>query len=178
MTDQMDRTIAAAPVPMHGLTEAIHLGEDELPHVDLGDGSTLQVLQVDLNVGLWIVRTRFQPGYQVAKHYHTGQVFAVTLAGSWYYLEYPDQKQTAGSYLYEPGGSVHTFHTPEDNEDVTDGFMVVAGCNINFDADGNYVNTMDAGWIEQAILEAAKAQGLETPRYIKPKRGAGFSDED
>lgn len=70
-----------------------------------------------------------------------------TTAGCWYYLEYPEQKQTAG-------------------------------CNINFDADGNYLNTMDAGWIEQAIVEAAKAQGMGTPRYIKPKRGAGFSDED
>ena len=56
--------------------------------------------------------------------------------------------------------------------------MVVSGCNINFDADGNYVNTMDAGWIEQAVVAAARAQGLGTPRYIKPKRGAGYSDED
>ena len=37
---------------------------------------------------------------------------------------------------------------------------------------------MDAGWIEQAALAAAKAQGLGTPRYIKPKRGAGYSDEE
>jgi 2,4'-dihydroxyacetophenone dioxygenase len=55
---------------------------------------------------------------------------------------------------------------------------VVAGANVNFDADGNFVNIMDAGWIEQAALVAAKAQGLGTPRYIKPKRGAGYSDEE
>ena len=41
-----------------------------------------------------------------------------------------------------------------------------------------FVNIMDAGWIEQAAVAAAKAQGLGTPRYIKPKRGAGYSDEE
>jgi len=37
---------------------------------------------------------------------------------------------------------------------------------------------MDAGWIEQAVVAAAEAQGLSPLRYIKPKRGAGFSDEE
>ena len=45
------------------------------------------------------------------------------MSGCWYYTEYPDQKQTAGSYLFEPGGSVHQFNTPADKnfdyQDVT-----------------------------------------------------------
>ena len=48
-------------VPTRALTEAVHIGESDLPWVDIGDGSLLQLLQADLNQGLWVVRIRFQP---------------------------------------------------------------------------------------------------------------------
>ena len=41
---------------------AIHRAEEDLPFVDFGDGSMLQLLQVDLAVGVWVVRARFAPG--------------------------------------------------------------------------------------------------------------------
>ena len=140
-------------------------------------GVDIYPLFLDVENGTWVIRAKFKPGVTLPKHFHTGTVHFYTLAGCWHYLEYPEQKQTAGSYLYEPGGSIHTFHVPEDSAEGADGFMVVSGTNVNFDADGNYVNCMDAGWIEQAIIAVAKEQGV-VPRYIKPKRGAGFSDED
>ncbi len=152
-------------------TSKMPIVKDALPGVDI------QPLFIDAENGMWVLRAIFKPGVTLPMHFHTGTVQFFTLSGCWYYLEYPDQKQTAGCYLYEPGGSLHTFHTPEDNTEMTEGFMVVSGANINFDADGNYINTMDAGWIEQVIVAAAKAQGLETLRYIKPKGGAGYSDE-
>ncbi len=155
------------------------LDTSKLPFVkDVLPGVDICPLFLDPENGQWVIRALFHPGVTLPKHFHTGTVQFYTLAGCWYYLEYPEQKQTAGCYLYEPGGSIHTFHTPEDNTEVTDGFMVVQGANINFDADGNYLNTMDAGWIEQIVVAAAKAQGLGMPRYIKPIAGAGFSDEN
>ncbi|WP_236699376.1 hypothetical protein [Vibrio natriegens] len=54
--------------------------------------------------------------------------------------------------------------------------MVIQGANINFDQDGNFMNIMDAGWIEQVVIATAKAQGI-TPRYIKPGAIAALSDE-
>ena len=36
-------------VPTRALTEAVHIGESDLPWVDIGDGSLLQLLQADLN---------------------------------------------------------------------------------------------------------------------------------
>ena len=53
---------------------AIHRGEDELPFVDLGDGSLLQLLQVDLANGVWVVRNQFPPGTTIQTHKHTGHV--------------------------------------------------------------------------------------------------------
>ena len=34
---------------------AVHIGADELPFVDIGDGSKLKVIQVKEAEGLWIV---------------------------------------------------------------------------------------------------------------------------
>ena len=151
-------------------TSQLPVIEDALPGVDLWP------LFLDAENGLWVLRARFKPGTTLPKHFHTGTVHFYTTSGCWYYLEYPEQKQTAGCYLYEPGGSIHTFHVPEDAAEPADGFMVVAGCNVNFDEEGNFINIMDAGWIEQAVLEAAKARGI-TPQYIKPGSGAGYSDQ-
>ena len=89
------------------IPQALHRGEEELPFVALGDGTHLQLLQVDVEAGLWVIRTKFEPGVVVPTHKHTGEVFAFTRSGSWKYREYPEVN-TAGSYLYEPAGSIHT----------------------------------------------------------------------
>ena len=44
------------------IPRALHRGESELPFVALGDGTHLQLLQVDVEAGLWVIRTRFEPG--------------------------------------------------------------------------------------------------------------------
>lgn len=123
---------------------AILRKEDELPFIDIGDGSTLQLLQVDLSAGVWVVRNHFSPGTTIQTHKHTGPVYAFTQKGRWHYLEYPDDVNEAGSYLYEPAGSVHTLHVPEDNDGVTDVWFTIHGANLNLDADGNVELVVDA----------------------------------
>ncbi len=86
---------------------AVHIGADELPFVDIGDGSKLKVIQVKEAEGLWIVENVFQADYEVQRHKHTGPVYAYTTSGAWKYKEY-DYVNRAGSFLYEPAGSVHT----------------------------------------------------------------------
>ena len=44
---------------------ALHRGEDDLPFVEFGPGQELQLLQVDLDNGMWVIRNRFQPGTAV-----------------------------------------------------------------------------------------------------------------
>ena len=81
---------------LDGIPRAIHRGEDELPWVDIGEGSLMRVPHVDVEAGLWVVHNRFLPGYRVATHKHTGEVHAFTLSGAWRYEEYPEVN-TAGS---------------------------------------------------------------------------------
>jgi quercetin dioxygenase-like cupin family protein len=150
---------------MTDIPRAIHRGETELPWVDIGGGSLMQVLQVDIEHGLWVVRNRFQPGYEVQTHKHTGEVFAFTTAGSWKYKEYPEVN-TAGSYLYEPAGSIHTLTVPETNTEVTDVFFAIYGANLNLDADGNVESVWDAKFILEAYLMLCEAEGHPRPDVI------------
>ncbi|MAK45201.1 MAG: 2,4'-dihydroxyacetophenone dioxygenase, partial [Spongiibacter sp.] len=92
-------------------THEMPMYKDALPGVP---GVDAQPLFLDPHQGIWVLRAVFHPGVVLPKHYHTGTVHLFTLSGSWNYVEYPDQPQTAGSYLYEPGGSIHQFTVPAD----------------------------------------------------------------
>jgi 2,4'-dihydroxyacetophenone dioxygenase len=123
---------------------AIHRSADELPFIAFPDGTAMQVLQVDLSVGVWVVRSRFPAGTTQQTHKHTGHVYAFTLAGSWYYLESPDAISRAGSYLFEPAGSVHTLHVPEANREDTEVWFTIYGANLNLDDTGQVESVVDA----------------------------------
>jgi 2,4'-dihydroxyacetophenone dioxygenase len=87
--------------------------------------------------------------------------------GRWRYKEYSDQPQIAGSYLYEPGGSVHTLDVPADNSDDTVLLVRVCGANINFDHDGQLHSILDALTIRHLAETLSAAQGLPSPQYIE-----------
>ena len=153
-------------VPLKAPTEAIHIGKDDLPYVDLGDGTHIQVLQIDLSQGLWILNTRFDPGVVIQTHYHTGPVFAVTHSGSWHYKEYPDYVNTAGSYLFEPAGSVHTLMVPEDQDEQTEVWFAIYGANVNIDEQGNVTSMVTAAFILDVYRQLCEAAGHPDPNVI------------
>ena len=144
---------------------ALHRGEDELPFVTIDEGIELQLLQVDIPNGLWVIRNRFQPGSKVQKHKHTGQVFAFTQSGSWKYEEYPEVNR-AGSYLFEPAGSTHTLIVPDTNTEVTDVWFAIYGANLNLDADGNVDLVIDASLVLDFYRGLCAAIGVEDPPVI------------
>ena len=150
---------------LEGIPQASHRGEDECPYVDAGDGVQLKVVQVDIDQGLWVVRNRFAPGARVPRHKHTGAVHTFTDSGAWKYEEYPEVNR-AGSYLFEPAGSIHTLIVPEDNTETTEVWFAIYGANLNLDADGNVESVFDAGFILEAYLALAEAAGLPRPNVI------------
>ncbi|AQA17585.1 cupin [Halioglobus japonicus] len=144
------------------MTEAVHIGADELPFIDIGDGSLLKVLQVKRGEGLWIIENIFQAGYEVEQHKHTGPVWGYTSSGAWKYKEY-DYVNRAGSFLYEPAGSVHTLQCTEDNTRV---WFQMYGSNINLDADGNITSVVDGDMTLQFYLAMCEEQGLPRPNVL------------
>lgn len=152
-------------VPVEGIPAALHRGERELPFVEFEPGVEMQVLQVDIPSGLWVIRMRLQPGATLPTHRHGGEVFAFTLKGAWKYLEYPEVN-TAGSYLYEPAGSIHTLHAPASNTEVTDVWFAIRGPNLNLDENGNVSLILDAGLVLKVYLSRCRKLGLPRPAVI------------
>ena len=153
-------TLTANPIP-----EAVHVGADALPFATLPDGSRLKVLQVREKEGLWIVQAIFNAGYEVQTHRHTGPVWGYTVSGAWKYKEYPEVN-TAGSYLFEPAGSVHTLIVPETNTEVTDVWFAIYGANLNLAEDGSVDMVIDAQLVLEFYLALCQAQGIENPPVI------------
>ena len=141
---------------------AVHVGRDDLPFVDIGGGNLLKVIRVDEAEGLWIVENVFQAGYEVPTHRHTGPVFAYTTSGAWKYKEY-EYVNRAGSFLYEPAGSVHTLTCIEDDTQV---WFHMYGVNLNLAADGSIESVADGAGALAAYYALCEAQGFDRPNVI------------
>jgi 2,4'-dihydroxyacetophenone dioxygenase len=163
-------TSSGALLPLVALPqgELLTVNEANIPRINdaLGAGVHFKPLRLDLEVGVWVVLATIAPGSSIPLHYHTGIAEAYTLSGSWHYLEYPEQVQTAGSYLYEPAGSVHTFVCPESNTEDTVIFIRVEGGNVNFTEDGQFHSILDSVTIRHLTATLAEAQGLGPVDYI------------
>jgi len=146
---------------------AVHRAESDLPFVTFPDSVRMQLVQADLANGVWIVRSLFPPGVTIQTHKHTGHVYAFTQSGRWHYLESPEAVNGAGSYLFEPAGSVHTLHVPPDNDGDTDVWFAIHGANLNIDAEGNVEVVIDAASVLAGYRKLCASQhGMSDPPVV------------
>jgi quercetin dioxygenase-like cupin family protein len=157
--------MSAQPEHIAGLPTALHRAESDLPFVPYQEGVLFQLLQANIEAGLWVIRARFEPGVTLPRHKHTGEVFAVTFSGAWRYLEYPEVN-TAGSYLYEPAGSIHTLHVPASNEGITDVWFAIRGANLDLDDEDQVAAVIDAGAVLEIYRSQCAAAGLPAPHVM------------
>ena len=149
--------------------EAKLINRDDLPFIELDNSADfidsgsmkLQLLQANIEVGTYVVRTLFAPGTVVQRHLHTGEIYAFTSSGSWYYKEYPDDINLPGAYLYEPAGSEHTLHVPASNSEDTEVCFVMNGANLNLDDDGNITSILDASVMTNVYLTICEKMGFD-----------------
>lgn len=144
------------------IPQAVHLGADDLPFVNIGDGNKLKVIQVKPEEGLWIVENIFQAGYEVQRHRHTGPVYAYTSSGAWRYKEY-SYVNREGSFLYEPAGSVHTLQCVEDQTRV---WFQMYGVNLNLDAQDNVESVYDGAGALEVYRALCEAEGYPPPPVL------------
>ena len=165
--DAPTATSTASKVPVFSLpqTELLTVNLDDIPVLKnaLGPGSDFQPLFLDPEVGVWALMATFAPGVELPIHLHTGPVHGFTISGSWIYKEYPDQPQTAGSYLYEPASSVHTLEVPAGNTEPTVILFIIYGANVSFNDDGTFHSVLDAVTVMKLTEQLAAAQGLPHP---------------
>ncbi|HEV3131678.1 MAG TPA: hypothetical protein VGY51_06925, partial [Acidimicrobiales bacterium] len=69
----------------------------------------------------------------------------------------------AGSFLYEPAGSVHTLQCVEDETRV---WFQMYGANLNLDAEGNVESVFDGAGTLAAYVALCEAEGLPRPNVL------------
>jgi 2,4'-dihydroxyacetophenone dioxygenase len=163
-------TNAGATLPLVALPqgELLTVNIDQIPMFKdlVAPGIHIQPLRLDLERGEWVFLATLAPGCELPLHYHTGPAQVWTIQGRWEYREYPDQPQTAGSYLYEPGGSTHTFLCPEDNTEDTIALAWIEGAQVSFNEDGTFHSVMDPVALRYLIQTAAAAEGTGPVPYL------------
>lgn len=140
---------------------------DEIPWAKLTDGIEVKLLRTGAGSGVYTLMTRFEPGIEIPTHKHFGCVHAYTIEGRWRYREYPWIAE-AGSYIYEPTGSVHTLATPDDNTGPTVVIFVIESGMAYVSPDGEVWGIEDAESIGRLYAEALAAHGIEYPAQILP----------
>ena len=164
-------TTAGSELPFVALpqTALLTVNESEQDWIadTLAPGVRFKPLRLDIEAGVWAILVTFAPGSSVPLHYHTGEAEVYTLSGRWNYAEYPDQPQTAGSYLFEPAGSVHTLVVPDGNTEDTLMFVRVRGANVNFNQDGTFHSILDATALVFVTDMFGGAAAAERSHYIR-----------
>lgn len=146
-----------------GLTTCVD--EHRRPWVDSRPGIRSQLLSVCAATGTWVLRNRFAPGYTSPPHHHTGGVHAFTHTGHWRYQEY-DWVAGPGSYVHEGAGGRHTLIIPPDNTGEVEITFVIDGGNVNFTADGDYIDMLDGIMMLKHYLQKCQEQGFDRPDGI------------
>ncbi len=170
-------TSTGAPLPLPAMPQdrLLTVNIAQIPLLkDVFPGIHIQPLRLDPERGEWVFLATLAPGCSLPLHYHTGTAQVWTIQGRWLYREYPDQPQTAGSYLYEPAGSVHTFYCPEDNAEDTITLAWIEGAQVSFNDDGTFHSLNDAVLLQHLTETVAAARGLGPVGYIRGK-GAGVT---
>jgi len=141
---------------------ARHVGLVDVPMVDNPrfPGARPRLLQCDLAAGFTVTHGIMPAGLRVGTHRHEGAVLMFTLSGAWSYDEH-DFVNVAGSYLYEPPGSVHTLHVHEGAD--SEVLSIVHGRVEYLDAVGDVIAVSDAASTLRVYLEACEAAGIPAP---------------
>ena len=164
-------TYSGAPLPVVALPqgELLTVNIDQIPMFKdlIAPGIHIQPLRIDVEKGEWVFLATLAPGCALPLHYHTGPAQVWTTQGRWLYHEYPDQPQVAGSYLYEPGGSVHTFYVPSDNTEDTIALAWIEGAQVSFNDDGSFHSVMDSVTLKYLVETAVGAQGTGPVPYVR-----------
>ena len=114
--------------------------DDERLWVPNGPGRWSRPLCLNVSQGYWVHITKVTKAGVVSRHRHPAPVHGFVIEGKWRYLE-RDWVATAGSYLYEPPGDVHTLVV--DDGDTMKTLFHNTGALLYCDETGKTVGSTD-----------------------------------
>jgi len=139
------------------------LPADERLWVPLDDGVWSRPLHFDVGRGQYTHVMRVTREGIVARHRHTGPVFAHILKGRWHYLE-RDWVAVEGGFAFEPPGETHTLVIPEGAGEMITLFQVT-GALIYVTQDGEAIGYDDVFTRLAKAREHFDAVGVD-PAYL------------
>jgi 2,4'-dihydroxyacetophenone dioxygenase len=117
------------------------LTQDERWWVPLDDGVSSRPVEFDVTHGGYTHVMRVTRSGIIARHRHTGRVFAHVLKGRWHYLEH-DWVAEEGGVAIEPPGETHTLVVPEGCTEMITLFQVT-GALVYVDPQGTAIGYDD-----------------------------------
>lgn len=115
--------------------------DDERVWVPQAPNIWFRPLMLNRHQGQWCNLLRVRRSGVLSRHLHTNPVHGFVIKGSWFYPEH-DWIATAGSYVFEPPGEIHTLTVPDDCEEMIT-FFNITGCMLYLDADNRQVGFED-----------------------------------
>jgi 2,4'-dihydroxyacetophenone dioxygenase len=107
---------------------------DEKLWAPVGPDTWSRPIHLNVTGGFYVHLLRVRRSGVLQRHRHSGQVHALVMKGSWYYLEH-DWIAKENSYVFEPPGETHTLVVPDDCEEMVTLFTV-HGALMYVDVDG------------------------------------------
>ncbi len=120
----MQGELAGGPVPEMFVSGALNL--DDGIWVPQAPEVWFRPLILNVSQGYYVNLLRVRRAGILSRHRHLGPVHAVTLRGTWRYLEH-DWIANPGDYVFEPPGEIHTLTVPDTCSEMITLFHVTAG---------------------------------------------------
>ena len=133
--------------------------DDERLWVPNGPGRWSRPLCLNVSQGYWVHITKVTKAGVVSRHRHPAPVHGFVIEGKWRYLE-RDWVATAGSYLYEPPGDVHTLVV--DKGDTMKTLFRNTGALLYCDENGKTIGSTDVFDSVKAARNHFEEVGLGT----------------
>ncbi|MBS0373630.1 MAG: cupin domain-containing protein [Proteobacteria bacterium] len=138
---------------MNADTHAVHAGD--IGWVPLRAGLAFRPLRFAADG--YSLQLRLEPGTQIPRHRHTGDVHAYQLTGEREILE-SGQRVGPGDYVYEPAGNVDSWRAIGAVPCVVQ--ITLTGRVEYFAADGAVLEHTDAATARAAYLAHCRARGV------------------
>lgn len=141
---------------------ALDLDAEPESWVPQAEGVSFRPLMLSVSGGWYVNMLRVSRAGILSRHRHSGPVHAVTLRGSWHYLEH-DWVARAGDYAFEPPGETHTLVVPEGAGEMVTLFHVTGGYTY-VDPEGVALGYEDVFTKLDRVIEHYEAVGLGRAR--------------
>ena len=139
--------------------------DDERVWVPQAENVWFRPLFLNTVAGQWCNLLRVRRAGVLSRHRHPSVVFGYVIKGAWRYLEH-DWIATAGSFVYEPPGEIHTLVVPDDCAEMIT-FFNISGAMIYVDESGRQNGYEDV----HTKIEMCRAH------YAANGLGAGYVDQ-